>query len=103
MCSAFTAWERFKEIIHLYIGHQCKCKKVLVLDGNMKNRRDVCMARDAGYTTYEGLTACYIKCGHVTHLLEKVKIKMLQSIWKFVVMILEKKNHQKGQLLQGID
>jgi len=28
---------------------------VFVLDGNMKNRRDVCMAREAGYTTYEGL------------------------------------------------
>ena len=28
---------------------------MLVLDGNMKNRRDVCMARDAGYTEYEGL------------------------------------------------
>ncbi len=28
---------------------------MLVLDGNMKNRRDVCMARDAGYTEYEGI------------------------------------------------
>ena len=28
---------------------------MLVLDGNMKNRRDVCMARDAGYTVYENL------------------------------------------------
>ena len=40
------------------IGHCCEypgCKKVLVLDGNMKNRRDVCMARDAGYTAYEGI------------------------------------------------
>ena len=28
---------------------------MLVLDGNMKNRRDVCLARDAGYVEYEGL------------------------------------------------
>lgn len=27
----------------------------LVMDGNMKNRRDVCMAREAGYIEYEGL------------------------------------------------
>ena len=40
------------------LGHSCSypgCKKVLVLDGNMKNRRDVCMAREAGYTVYENL------------------------------------------------
>ena len=40
------------------LDHSCKypgCKHVFVLYGNMKNRRDVCMARDAGYTAYEGL------------------------------------------------
>ena len=45
-------------LLYSYVGHTCKypgCKKVFVLDGNMKNRRDVCMARDAGYTEYEGL------------------------------------------------
>lgn len=31
------------------------CGRCLVLDGNTKNRRDVCMARDAGYISYEGL------------------------------------------------
>ena len=74
-------------------GHQCTypgCKRVLVLDGNMKNRRDVCMARDAGYTKYEGLpgalqnlvpvTAYCMKSWHVTHLLEKIKTRMLQSV-----------------------
>ena len=43
---------------NMYVGHSCHypgCKKVLVLDGNMKNRRDVCMAREAGYTVYENL------------------------------------------------
>ena len=42
----------------MHVSHQCKypgCKTVLVLDGNMKNRHDVCMALDAGYNTYEGL------------------------------------------------
>jgi hypothetical protein len=28
---------------------------VLVIDGNMKNRRDVCAATEAGFTEYEGL------------------------------------------------
>lgn len=31
------------------------CGTVLVLDGNMKNRRHVCNARDAGYIEYQGL------------------------------------------------
>jgi hypothetical protein len=38
--------------------HQCKypgCKEVLVIDGNMKNRRDVCMAKDVGYIQYPNL------------------------------------------------
>lgn len=42
----------------MIVGHSCKypgCRQVLVLDGNMKNQREVCMARDAGYTTYGGL------------------------------------------------
>ena len=28
---------------------------MLVLDGNMKNQREVCMAKDAGYTQFTGL------------------------------------------------
>ena len=28
---------------------------MLVLDGNMKNRRDVCFAKDAGFVEFEGL------------------------------------------------
>ena len=35
---------------------------MMVLDGNMKNRRDVCMAREAGYTVYENLPGA-IKTG----------------------------------------
>ena len=39
-------------------GHPCKylgCKTVIVIDGNMKNRRNVCAATEAGYLEYEGL------------------------------------------------
>ena len=42
---------------------------MLVIDGNMKNHRDVCMARDAGFITFEGLpghikTGCLLTPGH---------------------------------------
>ena len=49
----------------LYLDHQCNypgCHTVLVIDGNMKNRRDVCAASEAGYTEYEGLPGA-IKTG----------------------------------------
>ncbi len=41
-------------------AHTCTfpgCGKVLVLDGNMKNRRDVCFAKDAGHVEFEGLSS----------------------------------------------
>ena len=47
------------------LAHSCTfpgCGKVLVLDGNMKNRRDVCYAKDAGYLEFEGLSGS-IKSG----------------------------------------
>ena len=54
------------------IDHECKfpgCKGVLVLDGNMKNRRDVCAASEAGYIEYESLpgvikTGCQLSPGY---------------------------------------
>ena len=40
------------------------CNKVFVLDGNCKNRRDVCGATEAGYIEYSGLPeGCRIKSG----------------------------------------
>ena len=42
----------------LPIEHKCifpGCTNVMVLDGNMKNQREVCLAKDAGYITYPGL------------------------------------------------
>ena len=38
--------------------HRCDkkgCGEVLIIDGNMKNHRDVCLAQCAGYTEYDGL------------------------------------------------
>ena len=42
----------------MYLGHECSysgCKTVIVIDGNMKNRRDVSAATEAGFTEYLGL------------------------------------------------
>ena len=39
-------------------GHHCAtpgCGEVFVLDGNMKNNREVCYAIDAGYAEFVGL------------------------------------------------
>jgi hypothetical protein len=44
--------------IKLTTGHTCHkpgCGKALVIDGNMKNHRDVCCATNAGYSEYTGL------------------------------------------------
>ena len=38
--------------------HKCErkgCGTVLVIDGNLKNNREVCAAEDAGYVEYPGL------------------------------------------------
>ena len=45
------------------------CKNVLVIDGNMKNRRDVCAASKAGFVEFEGLpgvikTGCQLSPGY---------------------------------------
>ena len=40
------------------IAHHCSypgCRTVLVIDGNMKNRRNVCAASKAGFIQYDGL------------------------------------------------
>lgn len=38
--------------------HRCQkqgCGEVFVIDGNMKNHRAVCLAKEAGYAQYQGL------------------------------------------------
>ena len=44
--------------VHTIIGHRCDvpgCGQAIVIDGNMKNYRDVCFAVNAGYVEYKGL------------------------------------------------
>ena len=90
---------------------------MLVLDGNMKNRRDVCMAREAGYTVYENLPGT-IKTGclnspepNARHCkvhriracnpplsipMDEAAPKMTNSVEQVVEMILEKKVTRKA-------
>lgn len=44
--------EAFQFLYSMFLEHSCNypgCKTVLVVDGNLKNRRDVCAAREAGF------------------------------------------------------
>ena len=46
------------KVVWFNLAHSCSypgCGKVLILDGNMKNHRDVCFAKDAGFIKFEGL------------------------------------------------
>ena len=48
----------FYNVFLYLLEHKCNapgCGSVLVIDGNCKNSRDVCKARDAGFVEYEGL------------------------------------------------
>lgn len=65
----------FYSTVHFVIpttGHRCDvpgCGEVLVLDGNMKNSREVCLATHAGYAEFTGLpgrvqTGCPNTPGH---------------------------------------
>ncbi len=41
-----------------FLAHSCSypgCGSVLILDGNMKNRREVCYAKDASFIQFDGL------------------------------------------------
>ena len=58
-------WQPFIYSVHtyvctfiIYVGHRCQipgCGLAFVVDGNMKNHRDVCLATNAGYAEYNGL------------------------------------------------
>lgn len=48
---------QYKQIL-CNLDHSCDtpgCGSVLVIDGNMKNHRDVCSATEAGFITFQGL------------------------------------------------
>ena len=58
-------WCNHLLVYYIHLAHKCKfpgCGKVLVLDGNCKNQRDVCAATEAGYIEYPGLVGA-IKTG----------------------------------------
>ena len=46
-------------LLYMYpVAHSCSysgCGRVLVLDGNMKNHRDICLARSAGIVEFKNL------------------------------------------------
>ena len=51
-------WTALFNLCIKYVGHMCNypgCQSVIVVDGNMKNRRDICAATEAGYVEYSGL------------------------------------------------
>ena len=53
----------------LHTGHACQfpgCGTVIILDGNMKNRRDICYAKDAGFIEFEGLSGSIITGCHAS-------------------------------------
>ena len=44
--------------MHTYVGHVCTfpgCTNVIVIDGNLKNRRDICASKSAGHLEFIGL------------------------------------------------
>ena len=54
---------------------------MLVIDGNMKNRRDVCAASEAGFTEYEGLpgvikTGCQLSPGYQSRYCHKHALRI---------------------------
>ena len=69
MCACILVYHPLHIIIITFTRaeHKCnfpRCNKVFVLDGNCKNRRDVCGATEAGYIEYSGLPeGCRIKSG----------------------------------------
>lgn len=56
---------KLASISYISAGHTCTfsgCKDVLVLDGNQKNQRSICMAKDAGYIEFSSISGS-IKSG----------------------------------------
>ena len=67
--------------------HKCEypgCKYVLVIDGNMKNRRDICLVKDAGSISYPGLpgqikTGCTASPAFKSRFCEKHRVRSCSS------------------------
>ena len=73
-----------------YVEHRCQkhgCGETLVVDGNMKNHRDLCLATNAGYAEYKGLpgrvqTGCPNSLDYKSHFcqLHKPNVAKRQNI-----------------------
>ena len=93
------------------------CKNVLVIDGNMKNRRDVCAATEAGFTEYMGLPGaiktgcqqspayqskvCYehsLRVGSLTHTEDEQQLSIPRE--NIVGLIIGKKPSRRGTYYQ---
>lgn len=96
------------------LAHRCNvegCGSVLVLDGNMKNCRDVCAAKDAGFLEYTGLPG-QVKTGcmdtprqsskfctnHQPHVAQCASTADLQT--KVVEMILSKRETRSSTMYE---
>lgn len=65
LCMAVCPWDQQNPIAIviftarlIFLDHKCRipgCRSVIVIDGNMKNHRNVCLATHAGYAEYKGL------------------------------------------------
>ena len=85
------------------------CKHVLVLDGNQKNRRDICGAQDAGWVQNKGLpghikTGCTSSPAYKSHFCEDHKVRSAEaepSSNEIVIeSLLAKKETRNGRYFQ---
>lgn len=54
----YSYYTFFSPLSHKNVDHSCDqtgCGQVLIVDCNMKNHRDVCLATDAGFAEFNGL------------------------------------------------
>jgi len=73
----------------------------LVLNGNMKNRRDVCAAVDAGYTEYAGLPG-EAKTGCMETPDQRSKFCSLHKPWQVDQHSRKEKGDTQGRLVEMI-
>ena len=56
--SSYIPCTEASQLFYFASEHHCdsaQCRRIIVIDGNMKIHRDICAARAAGYAEYDGL------------------------------------------------
>ena len=91
-------------------GHECDFDGWLVIDGNNKNRRDVCAATEAGFIEYKGLpgvikTGCQLSPGYQSqycyhHSPRVTRVANEDAEQKIVSLITGKKTTRNGTYYQ---